>query len=183
MDLLDALDPVIRGGAIALFALWTALLLRDHRQIVSARVAIAMNLSIVAYLVAAMFAFEGPRHPLYVVCDAVSVMVPALFWLFARLWFDDRRRIGWRSWALLLGFALMPLAQAVIVATTGQHDGNLWIIVRAAMFGFALAGMSIAWRGRGMILSRRGAAFGSVGRRDWGLYLVGDLHRDVRTVT
>ena len=38
MGAFDLIDPMIRGGAIALFLLWIALLWRDHRAVLSARV-------------------------------------------------------------------------------------------------------------------------------------------------
>ena len=43
MGALDTIDPMIRGGATALFLLWIAILWRDHRAVPAARVAIAMN--------------------------------------------------------------------------------------------------------------------------------------------
>ena len=83
------LDPMIRGGAIALFLLWIAILWRDHRDVLSARVAIAMNLSIIAYLLTRILKPEGLARFPYELCDALAIMVPPLFWLFVRLWFDD----------------------------------------------------------------------------------------------
>ena len=44
------LDPMIRGGAIALFLLWIAILWRDHRAVLAARVAIAMRRAGVGHL-------------------------------------------------------------------------------------------------------------------------------------
>lgn len=158
MVALDTIDPMIRGGATALFALWIAVLWRDHRAVLAARVAMAMNLAIIAYLVARVFGSDGPARFLYVLCDALSVMVPALFWLFARLWFDDRQRVGWRSWLLVAAFAALPAIQIGLIVTLGTYDPTIWVIVRIGMFAFALAGMWIAWRGRSndLIEARRG---------------------------
>ncbi|WP_428632144.1 helix-turn-helix domain-containing protein [Sphingopyxis sp.] len=165
MTALDTLDPMIRGGSIALFALWIAILWRDYRSIVSARVAMAMNLAIIAYLVARVLSPDGPARLPFVLCDALSVMVPALFWLFARLWFDDQQRIGWRSWLLLAAFGVLPLAQMVMIAATGTFFWPIWVLVRIGMFAFAVAGMWIAWRGRAndLIEARRGFRLGVVG--------------------
>jgi AraC-like DNA-binding protein len=158
MAMLDTIDPMIRGGAIALFALWIGILWRDHRAVLAARVAIAMNLAIIAYLLTRLFTPHGAALFPYVLCDALSVMVPALFWLFARLWFDDRPSIGWRSWLLLLGFGALPLVQVALIAATGRFNWEIWVVVRVGMFAFALAGMWIAWRGRmgDLIEARRG---------------------------
>lgn len=158
MAMLDLFDALIRGGGIALFLLWIALLWRDHRAVAAARVAIAMNLTIIAYLLSGLFKPHGTGQLPYIVFDMLSVMVPALFWLFARLWFDDRAHIGWRSWCPVLGFAALPLAQFGLIAATGRFSWEIWVVVRIGMFAFALAGMWIAWRGRttDLVEARRG---------------------------
>lgn len=165
MVALDTIDPMIRGGATALFALWIAVLWRDHRSVLAARVAMAMNLAIIAYLLARVFGPDGPARFPYILCDALSVMVPALFWLFARLWFDDRQRIGWRSWLLVAAFGTLPLAQIALMAATGTFSQAIWVLVRIGMFGFAVAGMWIAWRGRAsdLVEARRAFRLGVVG--------------------
>lgn len=152
------LDPMIRGGAMALFLLWIAILWRDHRDVLPARVAIAMNLAIIAYLLTPVLNPTGPKQLPYVICDALSVMVPAFFWLFVRLWFDDQQRIGWRSWLLVAAFGVLPLVQIALIGATGSFSFEVWVLVRIGMFAFAVAGMWIAWRGRpdDLIEARRG---------------------------
>ncbi|KTE37522.1 MULTISPECIES: AraC family transcriptional regulator [unclassified Sphingopyxis] len=164
MAMLDLFDALIRGGGIALFLLWIALLWRDHRAVAAARVAIAMNVTIIAYLLSGLFKPHGTGQYPYIVFDMLSVMVPALFWLFARLWFDDRAQIGWRSWCPVLAFAALPLAQAGLIAATGRYSWEIWAVVRIGMFGFALAGMWIAWRGRttDLVEARRGFRLGLI---------------------
>ena len=158
MTALLILDPMIRGGAIALFLLWIAILARDHHEVLAARVAIAMNLSIIAYLLVPIFRIEEAARLPYAICDALSVMVPALFWLFVRLWFDDQQRIGWRSWLLVAAFGMLPLIQIALIASLDWFSHELWVLVRIGMFAFAVAGMWIAWRGRAndLIEARRG---------------------------
>ena len=152
------LDPMIRGGAIALFLLWAAILWRDHRADLSARVAIVMHLAIIAYLLSRGFDGNGRTFLPYALCDAISVMAPSLFWLFVRLWFDDQQRIGGRSWLLVAAFAALSLIQLALIVTTGEFNVEIWVLQRIGMFGFALAGMWIAWRGRtnDLIEARRG---------------------------
>lgn len=164
MASLDIIDPMIRGGAIALFLLWIALLWRDHRAVLSARVAIAMNFAIIAYLLSGLFGPDSDARYPYALFDVLSVMVPALFWLFARLWFDDRQQIGWRSWLPVLGFAVLPLVQFALIATTGHFSQIIWVLVRIGMFGFAAGGMWIAWRGRtgDLVEARRGFRLGLI---------------------
>lgn len=148
MTALLILDPMIRGGAIALFLLWIAILWRDHRAALAARVAIAMHVAIIAYLLSHGFHSDDRRFLPFAICDALSAMVPALFWLFVRLWFDDQQRIGWRSWLLVAAFCASLLMQTVMIVSTGSFSIEVWVLVRIGMFGFAVAGMWIAWRGR-----------------------------------
>ncbi len=168
MTALLILDPMIRGGAISLFLLWIAILARDYHDVLAARVAIAMNLAIIAYLLVPIFRPEGPARFPYAICDALSVMVPAFFWLFVRLWFDDQQRIGWRSWLIVAVFAILPLIQISLIGALDWFSLEIWVLVRIGMFAFALAGMWIAWRGRAhdLIEARRGfraALVGAIG--------------------
>lgn len=164
MTSLMILDPVIRGGAIALFLLWIAILWRDHRAVLAARVAIAMHLAIIAYLLSHAFQPDDRSFLPYVICDALSVMVPALFWLFVRLWFDDQQRIGWRSWLVIAAFGTLLLIQIALIVATGSFSLEIWVLVRIGMFGFAVTGMWVAWRGRAndLIEMRRGFRVGLV---------------------
>ena len=168
MTALLILDPMIRGGAISLFLLWIAILARDYHDVLAARVAIAMNLAIIAYLLVPIFRPEGPARFPYAICDALSVMVPAFFWLFVRLWFDDQQRIGWRSWLIVAVFAILPLIQISLIGALDWFSLEIWVLVRIGMFAFAVAGMWIAWRGRAhdLIEARRGfrsALVGAIG--------------------
>lgn len=145
---LATFEVLIRGGAIALFVLWIGVLLRQQGGSPAGRVAIAMNVSILAYLVAPLFGPDPVGHPVFMAFDLVSVMAPVLFWLFARAWFDDRAHIGRRSWALVAGYALLPICQLTLMIGSGRISLPLWILSKAAMFGFTIAGIWIAWRGR-----------------------------------
>ena len=148
MTPLPTLDLLARGGTLALLTLWSLVLLRDHRQVPAARAAVAMAAAIGAYILGGLLLATAPDTLAALVCDVASVMAPPLFWLFARLWFDDRNRVGARNWALIGGFALLPLAQVVLIATTGHASIVIWSLVRIGMIGFGLAGMWVAWRGR-----------------------------------
>ncbi len=148
MAVLAALDPLLRGGAIALFALWTVNLWRFGRGAPAARAAMAMNLAILAYLIAPVIARNHGARAAFLLCDAVSIMAPVLFWLFARLWFDDRAAIGWRSWLVLGGFGLVPVVQISLIYGYGHASLVLWSLARIGMFAASITGMWIAWRGR-----------------------------------
>lgn len=147
MNALFVVDMLARGGTLALLALWSLILLRDYRQALAARLAAAMSAAIVAHVLvtipAGALPFAANR-----LLDAVSICVPPLFWLFTRAWFDDETRIGWRGWASL------PLTVALLVLTMlTWRDGGpaYWMAaaaLRLAMFGYALAGLWVAWKGR-----------------------------------
>jgi AraC-like DNA-binding protein len=142
------LDLLVRGGSLALLALWSWLLWRDHRAELSARVAIAMNVTIAAHIIATL---PGPMQTGSVIdylVEMASVSVPALFWLFARTWFNDERQIGWKGWAAITVSCLMVAVQIRIYAQTGAPSLPLAVVLRSAMFGFAAAGLWIAWKGR-----------------------------------
>ncbi|MGL3820228.1 helix-turn-helix domain-containing protein [Sphingopyxis sp. R3-92] len=165
MPLQDILDLMIRGAATALFGLWIAILWRDYRNILSARVAIAMNFAIISYLLAPAFRPDYPLTFPFVLFDALSLAVPALFWLFARLWFDDRQCIDWIDGLLMVGFAVLLLAQVAAIVTTGWFSWEIMLMVRITMLGFALGGIWIAWRGRAadLIEERRSFRLAVVG--------------------
>ena len=157
--MISTLDLLARGGTLALLALWLLVLLRDHRAVLAARAAVAMAVAIGCYVLSGMLLVTAPDTLAALLCDVTSVMAPSLFWLFARLWFDDRARVGARNWALIGGFALLPLAQVLLIAATGHASIVIWSLVRIGMVGFGLAGMWEAWRGRASDLVEPRRAF------------------------
>jgi AraC-like DNA-binding protein len=142
------LDLLACGGTIALLALWCIVLLRDHRAAPAARAAMAMALAIGAYVVSGILVVIAPATLPALLCDVSSVMAAPLLWLFARLWFDDRARVGARNWALIGGFAALPLTQLALVIVAGRFSILIWTLVRIGMIGFGLSAMWVAWRGR-----------------------------------
>lgn len=151
MHVLADLDLMIRGGTLALLLLWSWLLLRDHRRVLAARAAVAMNLAIMAHIVATIPHPTGATvgsGPLDLLFAIGSVCVPALFWLFARTWFNDAARVGTAGW-LGLAASVMLLIGIVAVGGSDRPLGlALAIALRTLMFGFAALGLWEAWRGR-----------------------------------
>ena len=141
------LEMLARGGTIALLALWSVLLWRDHRAMLAARTAIAMNLGICCYVIVTGGWIERDNLPSLLITLAGRA-TPALFWLFARTWFNDRLRLS-RTDLLIVAAAII---NALIIHYT-YHDRSLLFYVngvafRIAMFGFGFAGLWEAWRGR-----------------------------------
>ena len=148
MTVAATIDLLARGGTLALLLLWSLVLWRDHRTAPAARAAMAMNAAIASYVISGLLFAVDHRAPVSVLFDVLSVTAPPLFWLFARLWFDDRVRVGRRSWLLIGGFMALPLIQLGIIATTGRFSALIWVLVRIGMVGFGVGGMWVAWRGR-----------------------------------
>jgi AraC-like DNA-binding protein len=142
------IDLLARGGSIALLALWSWVLFRDHRSVLSARAALAMNITIICYILSGLFLSQTSTNIFGIITDTLSVYAPAFFWLFALTWFNDLERIGNRNWLLLGLFAVLPLAQTIIKSVTGDYSLTCWIMVRIGMFAFGVAGLWIAYRGR-----------------------------------
>jgi AraC-like DNA-binding protein len=143
----DQFELMIRGGSIALLLLWSIVLARDHFGALPARVAIAMNLCIIGYIVSGILFFRSTESFPGIFGDFLSIFSAAFFWLFALSWFNDRQHIGWKNWLPVLGLLLLYVAQSVIKLSGGVPT-LIWLAMRFAMFGFALAGIWIAWHGR-----------------------------------
>lgn len=141
-------DMMVRGGSLALLALWSWLLVRDHWSALPARLAVAMNFSVACHIVATIPGMAPFGFVLNWLIELGSVTVPVLFWLFARTWFDDENRIGWRSWALV------PICMILLIMVENNLGSRSVLFVLSAatlrlfMFGFAIAGLWVAWKGR-----------------------------------
>ena len=142
------LDLMARGGSIVLLALWSWLLIRDHWQALPARIAVAMNVSIVAHVIATISERASAGTPIDWLLALGSGSVPALFWLFARTWFNDETRIGWRSWALVALSGIVVMILRANFANKGALFYTVAATMRIMMFGFGAAGLWTAWRGR-----------------------------------
>ena len=102
-----ATDWMLRGITIGLMLLIAAVLLRDYRTSVAARLTVAFSLGTTAYVIC-----SGPAsHPALGWCLPPLLAVTAgnnvVFWLFASALFDDSFRLRWWHGALwLLMFVL-----------------------------------------------------------------------------
>lgn len=147
MGLFEQIDLLARGGAIALLALWSWMLLRDHRSALAARLAVAMNAAICCYILVTTGWYSGRTVPGFGLALGAGLSA-ALFWLFARAWFNDHHRVSRLGW-LLLALALLNIA----VVQLSFPDGGLVyrvsaIVFRVNQFAFALAALWEVWRGR-----------------------------------
>jgi AraC-like DNA-binding protein len=154
------LELLARGGTMALLALWSWLLWRDSRQQLAARCAMAMNLGIVCYLIVTVV-WEQEASPLGLVFSLLAGSTPALFWLFAKIWFSDQTRMHRRDIILIALWTLNVLFMQLTFRLNPQINNYPAIVFRLGMFAFGLSGLWYAWRGRegDLIESRRRLRF------------------------
>ncbi|WP_081095166.1 MULTISPECIES: AraC family transcriptional regulator [Sphingomonadales] len=151
----DQVDQMARGGSIALLAQWSWILVRDHWRDVPARLAVAMNVGICSYLIITAGIFGKPS--LIGLLFALGAgATPGLFWLFAKAWFNDEKRVAPIS-ALLVG---LSVANTLVVQLTYPHGGTAnaisAVLFRASMLTFAGAALWEVWRSReGDLVERR----------------------------
>lgn len=149
MGVFEQIDLMARGGSIALFLLWGWLLLRDHRQVLAARVAAAMIIGIICYLlITARWGWF--ISPVGLLLAMLAGATPGLFWLFAKTWFNDAKRLRQRDVAIVLVSALNILIMQISFRMESYDAINLLsgIVFRIGMLGFAAAGLWEVWRGR-----------------------------------
>lgn len=140
------LELLARGGTMALLILWSWLLWRDDREVLAARLAIAMNLAIVCYVL--VTAQWGSSSPLGLVLALGAGATPGLFWLFAKTWFGDRTRLEPLD-LLLVGLSVLNvLAMQLSQGNDTEISSLSGAVFRIGLFGFAGAGLWHAWRGR-----------------------------------
>jgi AraC-like DNA-binding protein len=154
------LELMARGGTLALLALWSVLLWRDHRHALAARCAIAMNAAIACYVIVTAGWSEVPS-PGGLVFSLGAGATPGLFWLFAKTWFDDRTRLARRDLLLVALSVLNALVMQLTFLSGSTLNSVTAILFRAAMLAFASAALWHAWRGRegDLIESRRRLRF------------------------
>jgi AraC-like DNA-binding protein len=144
------LDMMARGGSIALLALWSVLLIRDHWVALPARMALCMNAAIAAHVITTIPGSITVNQPLEWLLVIGSTLVPSFFWLFTKTWFNDENRVSVRSWALVVGAATLTAMSVWAYDISGNRGVAAFLgpIARSTMFGFAFWGLWIAWRGR-----------------------------------
>jgi AraC-like DNA-binding protein len=144
MTLFTQIDLMARGASIALFLLWSCVLLRDHRSSLAARIAVAMNFAIVAYLLAT--SHNMPRNLFGLLLAIISGSAPGLFWLLARTWFSDRNAVG--RWPIVI--IVVALVNIVIMQLSFGRMADINLVCgtlfHVTMFAFALAGLWETWR-------------------------------------
>jgi AraC-like DNA-binding protein len=142
------LDMMARGGALALLMLWCWLLIRDHWHALPARMAVAMSAAVACHIIASIPGTFRSFYGVEWLIEIGSASVPGFFWLFARTWFNDEERIGWRSWALVSLPIMLLIIHMLMFEAKGPVFMGSGFAMRAMWFALAAAGLWAAWRGR-----------------------------------
>jgi AraC-like DNA-binding protein len=142
------IDLMARGGAIALLALWSWLLIRDHRSELAARIAVLMNVAIICYLLTTADWMDRRFSVSGIAIALGAGAAPGLFWLFSKAWFNDENRVGKRSMFIVLLSIVNMLVMQLSFIEGGVVSLITSAIFRIGMLAFAAAGLWEAWRGR-----------------------------------
>jgi AraC-like DNA-binding protein len=142
------LDMMARGGSLAFLLLGSWLIYRDYRAEFLVRLALLMNAAFCCHIIANI-PRQVPQPSLgFFLLELGDAAAPGLFWLLARVWFDDEDRIGWQSWLLIAASVTLD-AFTVIMPKSEQPAYFLFdISSRLSWLAFAIAAMWTAWRGR-----------------------------------
>jgi len=156
MTAFDQIDLMARGGSLSVLVLWGWILVRDHRDQLAARLAIAMALAIVCYLLQS--ARTVPTTTIGgLALSMYGASTAGIFWLFAKAWFNDETQIRMRDLVLVGIAALNNLVMLVSFPDGGIVNQVAGSLFRVGMLLFAAAALWEAWRGRegDLIESRR----------------------------
>lgn len=148
MSIFNQIDLMARGGSIALLALWSWLLIRDHRPVLAARIAVLMNVAIICYLLTTANWMDRRFSVPGIAIALGAGSAPGLFWLFSKAWFNDETRVGRGSIFLVLLSVLNMLVMQLSYIEGGLVNLITGAIFRIGMLAFAAAGLWEAWRGR-----------------------------------
>ena len=147
MSAYEHIDLLGSGGALSLLLLWSWILIRDHRSELAARLAVRMNFAIASYLLVTS-GLRGAPEPLILTFAMAAQATPGLFWLFAKAWFNDEKRVSLPS----VGWVVVSLINSLIMINTFEQGGIVneisGVFFRVAMLSFAAAALWEVWRSR-----------------------------------
>jgi len=145
---LAEIDLIVRSASLALLVLLLFTLIRDHRHTLPGRLAVALALGVCSYLIVESPANQPSINIVNFLLFAAEVSIYGVFWVFARTWFNDETRIGWRSWSLIALSIALSLVNWAILQTGGYVYWPTDFPTRVIWLVFALSGLWIAWKSR-----------------------------------
>ncbi|HEV2548906.1 MAG TPA: AraC family transcriptional regulator [Stellaceae bacterium] len=147
----ETLDHALRGGAIALVLLIAALLMRDHRRSLAARLGAAFAVGVAAYAVCSSHDFASHATPWEAPILALCLGNSVVFWLFARALFDDGFELRWWHAALWLAPIALGFVHVFILLPSdspARRDAGFALALVPLVFATLAISQSLAgWRG------------------------------------
>lgn len=100
---MSLIEASIRGGVIALILVLGALAARGACRSVVDRYAAIYTLFVLAYLIESAPTFARSHEPWVCAIRLISILNPAMFWLWVKAQMDDPFVPSWRNWPPFLG--------------------------------------------------------------------------------
>ncbi len=150
-------DTAVRAAAGGIVVVLGLSIWRDGRNRLAARLTGLLCLAIVGHLINVALAVPSGFRWSDVPFELLSVSVPPMFWLVAMAVFVDGYRIRAPHLAAVIGY----VGFAALFIVDLYYDDALrpigGVVLRLGMFGFVIAALAVAWRGRAddLIESRR----------------------------
>ena len=117
---LFALDLALRAGTVTLLLVLSASLLRDFRNVVAGRLAIALALGSAAHAATSGIGATTPVSVAHAPLIALSTGNVVVFWLFTRALFDDSFRLRWWHVGVWLAVVAFSFANCALLAPSGN---------------------------------------------------------------
>jgi len=133
----STLNLLLRGGTVGVLLLVAAMVWRDQRGLLAARLGAAFAIGVAAATLAAIPGIAGGATPWAAAVTALAAGNMFVFWLFTRALFDDE--FGLQRWQLVVWAALAALGAANCLLIAPQQ----WPI--ANVLGLFLGAMPVAW--------------------------------------
>ena len=122
------IETALRGGVIALLLVIGALAARDARRSAQDRYSALYALFAIAYLIESAPALASSTEPWVRAIRLISILNPAMFWLWVKAQIDDPFVPSWRNWLPFAG-----LAAGIACATAGGWFGLRQVLRRPAL--------------------------------------------------
>ncbi len=153
---LFALDLALRAGTVALLLVLSASLLRDFRNVVAGRLAIALALGSAAHVVTSGIGATTPVSVAHAPLIALSTGNVVVLWLFTRALFDDSLKLRWWHALIWAAVATFSFVNCMWIAPGGNARISI-IAINVLALGFILlaVGQTIASWSADLVEGRR----------------------------
>ncbi|HVQ73006.1 MAG TPA: helix-turn-helix domain-containing protein [Bradyrhizobium sp.] len=134
---LFGLDLALRAGTVALLLVLSASLLRDFRNVVAGRLAIALALGSAAHAVTSGIGATTPVSVAHAPLIALSTGNVVVLWLFTRALFDDALKLRWWHALIWAAVATFSFVNCMWIAPSGNARISI-IAINVLALGFIL---------------------------------------------